>query len=291
VGGVAGPTAASAASSHSAHHAKKACKKTKKKAKRCTKKAKKKKKAKATTSTMSAAPTTVRTCTPGSPGAVNGAADPFWQHFESAHLETSPQEQAAAITDIDEYVRLHTVLVEQMLAPSVKYASQAPAAFQELIAAFQAHLESAHLQTSPVEQVQQLVSDPDEYARVHTVLFEQMLAPITAWLARVLSGEAERCTEQTAPSSGAPAPSSGSTASIKDYAYTPNPISVASGTTVTWTNLDSDPHTVTGSGHGSDIKSANLAKGQSYSYTFSHSGTFAYFCAIHPNMKGTVTVS
>jgi hypothetical protein len=45
------------------------------------------------------------------------AADAFMQHFYAAHLETSPGQQVSDATDIDQYVKTHTVLVEHMLAP------------------------------------------------------------------------------------------------------------------------------------------------------------------------------
>jgi plastocyanin len=37
--------------------------------------------------------------------------------------------------------------------------------------------------------------------------------------------------------------------------------------------------------------SNTLGRGQSYSFTFTESGTFPYHCGIHPSMKGTITVT
>ena len=42
---------------------------------------------------------------------------------------------------------------------------------------------------------------------------------------------------------------------------------------------------------GSTAHSADLAQYDSYSYTFTSAGAYAYFCAYHPGMKGTVTVT
>ena len=52
---------------------------------------------------------------------VGSAAGPgaFWTHFQAAHLETSPGQQAADALDLDQYVKTHTVLVEDMLSPIV----------------------------------------------------------------------------------------------------------------------------------------------------------------------------
>jgi plastocyanin len=78
---------------------------------------------------------------------------------------------------------------------------------------------------------------------------------------------------------------------LKD-SYTPQAITVAVGETVTWTNVDTTPgngHTVTSSGRG-PLKSSSMSQGGTFSYTFTTAGTFAYYCAIHPDMTGTVTV-
>lgn len=78
--------------------------------------------------------------------------------------------------------------------------------------------------------------------------------------------------------------------SIKDFMYSPETITVKKGTTVTWTNQDSAPHTVTAdNGNGPD--SGTLENGKSYSFTFNSVGTFSYHCTFHSDMKGTVTVT
>lgn len=71
-------------------------------------------------------------------------------------------------------------------------------------------------------------------------------------------------------------------------AYAPNPISVAVGGTVTWTNNDTTAHTST-SNNGA-WSSGTIAPGGKFSTTFSTAGTFQYHCTIHPNMVGTVNV-
>lgn len=76
---------------------------------------------------------------------------------------------------------------------------------------------------------------------------------------------------------------------IKGFAYNPATITVSKGTTVTWMQQDSAVHTVT-SVSGNILDSKNLAKGQTFSYTFGEVGTFKYFCSNHPSMKGEVIV-
>ena len=76
---------------------------------------------------------------------------------------------------------------------------------------------------------------------------------------------------------------------IKDYAFNPADLTVKAGDTVTWTNGDKAPHTVTSSGKG-PLDSPNLQTGDKFSYTFTSPGEFAYYCAVHPDMVGKVTV-
>jgi len=76
--------------------------------------------------------------------------------------------------------------------------------------------------------------------------------------------------------------------SIKDFAFG-DPLEVAVGTTVTWTNDDSVPHTVTQDGSGG-FQSGKIDPGGTFSFTFDQAGSFAYHCEYHANMKSTVTV-
>jgi plastocyanin len=82
--------------------------------------------------------------------------------------------------------------------------------------------------------------------------------------------------------------------SLTNDAFSPNPIEVSAGTTVIWTNQDSNPHTVTsGSAAAGDglFNSPILTRGMQFNYTFSQEGNFPYYCSLHPNMVGTVTAT
>ncbi len=75
----------------------------------------------------------------------------------------------------------------------------------------------------------------------------------------------------------------------KSLKYAPAVIEVSAGTTVTWTNHDTFPHTVKlldGSGTNKQV-----AIGASTSITFAHPGTVLYLCSIHPQMHGKVIVT
>jgi plastocyanin len=87
--------------------------------------------------------------------------------------------------------------------------------------------------------------------------------------------------------------------SLTTDAFSPNPIQVSVGNTVTWTNNDSQPHTVTSGSNGQPDNKFNsspnfsplLNQGQTFSFTFTEAGDYPYFCMLHPNMAGTVNVS
>ena len=75
---------------------------------------------------------------------------------------------------------------------------------------------------------------------------------------------------------------------IDNFAFAPQVIVVAPGTTVTWTNADEDPHTVVAT--DKSFHSAAMDTEESYSFTFTHPGEYAYFCSLHPHMTGKVIV-
>src|SRR5919108_5121272 len=87
--------------------------------------------------------------------------------------------------------------------------------------------------------------------------------------------------------------------SLTDTAFQPNPVQVTVGNTVTWTNNDSQPHTVTSGSNGQPDNKFNsspnfnplLNPGQTFSHTFTEAGEYPYFCMLHPNQVGTVSVS
>lgn len=76
---------------------------------------------------------------------------------------------------------------------------------------------------------------------------------------------------------------------ILNYAFNPASITVAPGTTVVWTNRDNVAHTVTAD--DGSWGSGTLAQGGMFSHTFTTAGTYAYHCAIHPGMTGSVIVT
>lgn len=75
---------------------------------------------------------------------------------------------------------------------------------------------------------------------------------------------------------------------IVNFAYAPEVLTVAVGTSVRWTNDDTAQHDVVADNRS--FGSLLLSKGQSYQTTFDQPGRFGYFCSLHPGMSGTVVV-
>jgi len=79
-----------------------------------------------------------------------------------------------------------------------------------------------------------------------------------------------------------------SSVNIQNSAFAPSTITVRAGDTVTWTNRDAFSHTSTSDTGAWD--SHVVTAGTSFSFMFASAGTFAYHCAIHSFMHGTIVV-
>jgi plastocyanin len=83
-------------------------------------------------------------------------------------------------------------------------------------------------------------------------------------------------------------PTSTAEVKIDNFVFGPAAITVAAGTTVTWTNRDDIPHTVVST--EKVFKSKVLDTDEKFSFTFTKPGEYPYFCSIHPKMTGKVVV-
>ena len=113
---------------------------------------------------------------------------------------------------------------------------------------------------------------------VRVVVFALLL--VAAFSLAVVKGETAHPNSQTAASSVA--------VKIDNFSFGPAELTVAVGTTVTWTNRDDIPHTVVST--DKVFKSKVLDTDEKFSYTFTQAGSFPYFCSIHPKMTGKVVV-
>ena len=76
---------------------------------------------------------------------------------------------------------------------------------------------------------------------------------------------------------------------IRQFAFSPTPLVIAVGDTVTWTNQDGVAHTTNSITGG--WASSPLSTGDSFSFTFTSAGSFNYICTIHNGMQGTIIVT
>jgi plastocyanin len=88
-----------------------------------------------------------------------------------------------------------------------------------------------------------------------------------------------------------PTPASAHQVVIYDYKFKPQALTVPRGTTVSWVNRDTAPHTATRRSISDEpFDSGNLTFEAGFSHTFQSTGTFHYLCIYHPGMQGTVVV-
>ncbi len=73
------------------------------------------------------------------------------------------------------------------------------------------------------------------------------------------------------------------------FTFKPKSVTIAVGTSVTWTNTTTVAHTVT-SDDGKTFSSGIINPGATFSFKFTKKGTFGYHCSIHPFMTATIIV-
>jgi plastocyanin len=93
----------------------------------------------------------------------------------------------------------------------------------------------------------------------------------------------------TGASTAPPTAPAGNAVSIDNFAFAPATLTVPTGSTVTWTNRDEEPHTVVAS--DGSFRSPGMGSQATFSHTFAKAGSFDYVCSIHPFMHATVVVT
>lgn len=93
----------------------------------------------------------------------------------------------------------------------------------------------------------------------------------------------------TAATPAAASTSGGASVTIKDFAFSPQPLVVAKGTVLQVSNADDAPHTATADDGAFDTGS--LGQGESKEVTLSRPGEIAFHCSIHDYMRGVIRVT
>ena len=75
---------------------------------------------------------------------------------------------------------------------------------------------------------------------------------------------------------------------MKNFDFSPMMLTVKAGTTVTWKNLDGEPHTVVSP--DGVFRSHALDQGDTFTFKFDTPGTYKYICSIHPKMMAAIVV-
>lgn len=76
---------------------------------------------------------------------------------------------------------------------------------------------------------------------------------------------------------------------MKNFDFSPMALAVRAGTTVTWKNVDGEPHTVVSV--DGKFRSPALDQNDTYAFEFDKPGTYEYVCSIHPRMTGRIVVT
>ena len=75
---------------------------------------------------------------------------------------------------------------------------------------------------------------------------------------------------------------------MRNIKFNPRDIRIDPGDTVRWENADSERHNAIG--EDGKFETPIISKGESSQHTFNSPGKIDYFCSIHANMDGTITV-
>jgi len=87
----------------------------------------------------------------------------------------------------------------------------------------------------------------------------------------------------------APEVSEDTTITIENFTFVPDPLTVAAGSSATWTNTDAFEHSIVGD--DGSFTSDPLGQGDTFAFEFGSAGEFTYKCGIHPTMTGTIEVT
>jgi plastocyanin len=125
----------------------------------------------------------------------------------------------------------------------------------------------------------------DRLGRLPTIALA-LVVPLVALVSVVVTLSVTDDSSSAASRDGGGSGSSGTAISIKNFQYSPDPITVKVGAKVTVTNDDGTLHTLTA--NDGQFDTGDLDGGASGTITITEPGTYGYFCDIHNYMTGTI---
>lgn len=80
------------------------------------------------------------------------------------------------------------------------------------------------------------------------------------------------------------------TVDVYEFGFTPQNVVILAGHAVSWKDVGKELHTITPSTPAGRVVFLAARRQGSASHVFRKPGVYPYYCAIHPDMRGTVTV-
>ena len=214
--------------------------------------------------------------------------------FEGQGLEPSPQAALALILEI-----LGLVLLAATLLPAIGAGDDLPPA--AAMAGASVLIAVAIVGAVLWNREESVATAPATSTTVAATTAPPTTAAATTTAAEVATtspggstttGREGTTTTVAAPTTEAPTTTTGSTAttiSIADFAFDAPTVEIPVGTTVEWINNDSFAHSVVA--NDQSFMSERLEPGDTFTFTFTAAGEFAYLCGIHPSMMGSIVVT
>ncbi len=109
-----------------------------------------------------------------------------------------------------------------------------------------------------------------------------LLLTVLSGLSLIYSCSSNKAKVSLTPSSPA------ASVAIQNFAFVPDTVRIKVGNSVTWTNMDTAPHTATDLNNKFD--SGSLTTNQTFNFAFATAGTYTYHCLIHSMMKNAVVI-
>ena len=184
---------------------------------------------------------------------------------------------------------IDTDAAEKAAAEKAAAKAAAADAAAEKAAAEAAAADAAAAEKAEAKAAEAAAADATSKAAAADVAAEKATADAAAKAAAKAAAVPQTHIVETAMGSGAPG------CETSNACYLPADITISTGDTVQWDNVDTAAHTVSGGspadGPSGVFDSSLLMAGGDYSFTFDNAGNYDYFCMVHPWMVGSVTVN